>query len=538
MASPLFESSVQPAHGHAHGQVDDARLARAGSEVVRYAPQDCVLCIGHSGVLSKYADALRIVELHAVFLCTDVPDASRLPSGLRAVSGRLADLTGWMGNFTASAHASTGPVDLASLSFHPDGHYDWILDFSTPRAHPSAVPPLGYYALPADDFSALKRSLLEIAVRKREGFEKPRYFQWNADLCAHRRQGVKGCSACVSVCATGAITSDKQMVRIEPNLCQGCGACSLVCPSGAVRYAHPGTASSLTSLQASLTAWRQAGGGQVGLWIVRESAENAAVLNEIPAGWLPYRVRESTSLGLEFWLAALVSGCNRVAIAAGEAPDESHRALEEQLSLGRAILTALAFPSSLGLATNAAELDALPAMPAAVPSELAVSDDKRTLLYAAVDALIEKAGASPVSIPLSAGPMGEVRIAADKCTLCAACVRICPTDALCLTDTTMQIDFAEQRCLQCGLCANVCPEKAVSLTPRLLTSKTARQTPHVVAEAEPFSCTGCGNQFATRAMIERSRAIVADHPMFQGEQARLMTLCTDCRQKAIAGVPA
>jgi hypothetical protein len=59
----------------------------------------------------------------------------------------------------------------------------------------------------------------------------------------------------------------------------------------------------------------------------------------------------------------------------------------------------------------------------------------------------------------------------------------------------------------------------------------------VVAEAEMFACTGCGKPFATRAMIERSRAMMAGHPMFQGEQAKLMTLCPDCRQRAMAGCP-
>jgi ferredoxin len=116
-------------------------------------------------------------------------------------------------------------------------------------------------------------------------------------------------------------------------------------------------------------------------------------------------------------------------------------------------------------------------------------------------------------------------------------VRICPSNALTLPGTTLQLAFTEERCLQCGLCANVCPEHAITMVPRLLTSKAARLTPRVVAEAEPFSCHGCGKQFATKAMIERSRAMMANHPMFQGEQARLMALCPDCRQRAMAGIP-
>lgn len=500
---------------------------------IHYTPGDCALLIGPAEILLKRLELLRVAGLRPALLCSDLPDADALPRGLRALPGQLADLSGWMGQFTARMQTRQGPVELAPLSFHDDGHFDWVLDFSETPQMPMALPPLGYYALAAEDFPGLKRVLLEIAGRVRAGFEKPRYFSFDESLCAHRRQGVEGCNACLPACAAGAISSEKEAIRIEPNLCQGCGSCALVCPSGAVRYAHPSPSFSLARMQAMLAAWREGASGPVGLWIVAEAA--AA---EIPPGWLLWPVVESASLGLEFWLAALVSGCNRVAVTAGDAPAETCHALDEQLAIGQSLLMALGLPPSLGRVENAAELDALPAMPPRPPAELTTGDDKRTLLYAAIDALMTQVPAPPISIPLAAAPMGEVRIAADQCTLCAACVRICPTAALTLPGTTLQLAFTEERCLQCGLCANVCPEKAVTLVPRLLTSRTARRAPRVVAEAEAFACTGCGKPFATRAMIERSRAMMANHPMFQGEQARLMTLCPDCRQKAMAGVPA
>jgi ferredoxin len=498
-------------------------------EPVSYSPGDCALLIGPGELLLKRLEALKLTGLRASLLSTDVTE---MPRGLRTLSGELADVSGWMGAFTARMATPQGPVDLSPLSYHDDGHFDWVLDFSaTPRV-PTEVSPLGYYALAADDFPALKRSLLEIAGRLRAGHEKPRYFSFDANRCAHKRQEIEGCSACLSACSAGAISREKEAIRIEPNLCQGCGTCALVCPSGAVRYADPNPGFSLTHLQAMLTAWRAANGGPVGLWIV-----DAKETVETPSGWLPYPVNEPASLGLEIWLAALISGCNRVAIAAADVPAATRRALSEQLALGQALLVGLGLLPALGLAVNAVELAALPILPEANPAELAATDDKRVLLYAAIDALIDRAQPQATSVALAAGPMGEVRISADKCTLCAACVRICPSNALSLPGTTMQLAFTEERCLQCGLCANVCPEKAVTLTPRLLTSRAARQSPRVVAEAEPYACTDCGKQFATKAMIDRSRAMMAGHPMFQGEQARLMTLCPDCRQKAMAGVP-
>jgi ferredoxin len=505
-----------------------AALQPPQPETVTFTPGDCVLLVGPGEILLKRLDALKLTGLRASLLSTD---ATEMPRGLRALSGQLADISGWMGRFTARMATPQGGVDLSPLSHHEDGHFDWVLDFSATPGAVAEVPPLGYYALAVDDFPALKHSLLEIAARVRSGHDKSRYFAYDAQRCAHRRQEVAGCSVCLSACSAGAISGDKEAIRIEPYLCQGCGSCTLVCPSGAVRYDHPGPGYSLTRLRAMLHAWDAAGGGPVGLWIV-----NAAIPTEAPIGWLPYPVAEPASLGLEIWLAALAMGCNRVAITPGELPAASRRALDAQLSLGRALLLGLNLPASLGLAANATEMAALPRLPDRIKADWVIADDKRILLFAAIDALVDLADAPPSQIALPAAPIGEIRIATEKCTLCAACVRICPTGAISLPGTTTQLAFTEQRCLQCGLCANVCPEQAVSLVPRLLTAKTARQTPRVIAEAEPYGCVECGKQFTTRAMIERSRAMMAGHPMFQGEQARLMTLCPDCRQRAMAGV--
>jgi ferredoxin len=447
---------------------------------------------------------------------------------LRALAGQLADLSGWMGAFSARLHTANGPADLAPLSFHEDGHFDWVLDFSATPSIPAATPPLGYYTLAPDDFPALKRTLLEIADRLRSGFEKPRYFQLDPLMCAHRRQSVEGCDACRQVCATGAITADKESIRIEPYLCQGCGSCALVCPAGAVRYAHPRPGLSLVRLKAMLSAWRTTGSEPAGLWITGEAA------NDAPPGWLPYPVAEPASLGLEFWLAALAFGLNHVVIAPHTIPEQTFTAMQAQITLAQALLSGLGLRQRIAWAGEPIPTTDLPAYPGA---DLPVTDDKRTLLFAAIDALIARAGTLTASIALPAGPSGEVRIDPAKCTLCAACVRICPVDALGLPGTTRQLAFTEERCLQCGLCVNVCPEKAVSLNSRLLTSRAARQTPRVVAEAEMFACAGCGLPFASRAMLERARAMMAGHPMFQGEQARLMELCPDCRQRAMAGVP-
>lgn len=506
-----------------------ASLATPMPDKVYYTPGNCALLIGPTALLLKRLEVLKVAGLRAALLCTDLADPDTLPRGLRALAGRPATITGWMGAFHAHLDTALGQVDLAPLSWHADGHFDWVIDFS--GLERPAVPPLGWYSLPPDDYPALKMALLEIARRLREGYEKPRYFRLDASLCAHRRQGVAGCQACLAVCPAGAIRSDNGSVSIEPHLCQGCGTCALVCPAGAVRHVVPGTPQQLARLARMLGAWRAAGGGEVGLWIVRQAIPDA-----YPDGWVPFEIDEPASLGAEFWLAALAMGCRRVAVDVAGLPAESRRVIETHVAWCRTLLVGLGHPPVLGLAGTAEELAGIPALPDLPSADLQVGDDKRSLLLAALDALIPKP-APAVAIELPAGPLGEVHIAADRCTLCAACVRLCPTGALSLPGSKTQLAFTEERCLQCGLCANSCPEQAVSLAPRLLVDPAARRIPRVVAEAEPYTCTACGKPFATQAQVARSQALMSAHPMFQGEKARLMTLCAECRQKAVAGIP-
>jgi ferredoxin len=375
-----------------------------------------------------------------------------------------------MGRFHATLATPRGEADLAPLSFHEDGHFDWVLDFTDSPGLVPEVAPLGYYALAGADFSTLKRRLLEIAGILREGFAKPRHFQFDVLRCAHRRQGIEGCSACLSVCAAGAISSGKEAVEIEPHLCRGCGACALVCPSGAVRL-------------------------------------------------------ESTRLGLEFWLADLADGVERVAVPTENPLAASRRVMESQLAVGNALLAGLGHPARLTLAEEGE-----PSSTFAAPS----GEDKRGLLLAAIDALVQQAPESPVQFPCPGAPFGEVRID-PACTLCTACASICPAGAL--KWNGRQLAFVEERCLQCGLCQRACPEQALTLAARLLTSSEARRMPRVVAESDLFPCAECSAPYAPRALVERGRALMADHPMFQGENARLMALCPDCRQRAMATTP-
>ena len=98
-------------------------------------------------------------------------------------------------------------------------------------------PPQGYFA-PGADPVAQAQAVAGLAAMVGE-FEKPKYFNYKASICAHSRSEKTGCNQCIDVCSTAAIAADGDHVKVEPHLCMGCGACATVCPSGAMSYAYP-----------------------------------------------------------------------------------------------------------------------------------------------------------------------------------------------------------------------------------------------------------------------------------------------------------
>ena len=89
-----------------------------------------------------------------------------------------------------------------------------------------AQPPQGYLAPGRDP---LEQALAAAELAQLVGeFEKPKFFAYNAKICAHSRSAKAGCNNCIDTCSTGAIAADGDGVKVEPHLCMGCGGCATV----------------------------------------------------------------------------------------------------------------------------------------------------------------------------------------------------------------------------------------------------------------------------------------------------------------------
>jgi ferredoxin len=458
----------------------------------------------------------------------------------RSIRAAFAGVSGYLGQFTVKGRVAGEVVDIAPSLLTAHKPFDIVLDLGTPAQLECEVLPPGYYA-PGDDADALARALEEIPELVGE-FEKPRYFNYDPDICAHGASGIRACTRCIDACPTLAISSAGERIEVNPYLCQGGGSCATACPSGAITYAFPLIGDLLASLRGVLTGYRECGGlgahvlfydGEAGRDWLRQHAQT------LPENVIPCEVEEIGSVGMDSWLSVLAYGADAVTLLCfPDTPPSVRRELEAQRGFAAAILEGMGFDGRAIDLRNASDETTLSAALQAraddaprVPASFQPQNEKRTNIRLAVEHLYTQADAPPESAPLPAGaPFGELLVNRETCTLCMACVSVCPASALSDGGNEPRLNFIEWNCVQCGLCESACPEDAIERRTRFVYDPRLRRDTRVLNEDKPFHCVGCGKAFATTRVIESMRDKLAGHWMFQKPEAvKRLEMCEDCR---------
>ena len=393
----------------------------------------------------------------------------------------------------------------------------------------------GYVRADPRDPLAVQAALAE--ARDLQGvFEKPLYVRFDESLCAHSRASRPGCDRCLNVCPTGAIVPDGDVVSIDPDICAGCGACAAVCPSGAASYDDPPVSHLFQRLRTLASAYRAAGGeaprilfhdAEYGGEMIRLSARFGRGL---PADVIPVAVPNVEGVGHAEILAALGVGFASVSLLPGPRTDLSVPEREQALA------SAIAGDATRIAILDVADPDALeealyhPAPTPLTAEPILPQGTRREVTRVAATAI--NPSEAPTSLPEGA-PYGAVLINADACTLCLACVSLCPVGALGDNPDKPQVRFQETACLQCGICASTCPEDAITLTPQLNLAASAL-THQVLHEEEPFECIECGKPFGVKSTIDRIvEKLEGQHWMYtQSDNVKLIQMCDDCRVNA------
>jgi ferredoxin len=464
-----------------------------------------------------------------------------------------------------TACASIGAISFDRADRNRSAEFDLILDLRTAPSMRMSQTPQGYFAPgkdPLDQALAINQ-LLEMVGE----FEKPKYFSYNEKICAHGRNGKVGCSACIDVCSTAAISSvfkDGQgHVQVNPNLCMGCGACATVCPSGAMRYNYPSVSHQGKALKTLATVYQaeakklnQTTAPSLLLHILKagtqmiDSLGRSAHVNPkhyegLPAFVIPYGIEHIASTGIDLWLGALTYGFAEVVLLLSGDEDPAYRAaLEDQARLGNAILKAYGFDERIQLimAESVEDIQAVSKSMSVLrqrgalnaictPASFGFSNQKRETLEAVLEHLQKQAAVSlpeqGVALPKNS-LLGGLAINKDACTLCMSCVSSCPEGALIDNPDEPILSFIEKQCVQCGICAQTCPEHALTLEPRLQTVEQRKQKA-TLNQTQVFHCISCGKPFGTAKMVDLMLAKLGAHGAFAGAALDRLKMCGDCR---------
>ena len=525
----------------------DAPLATS----VSMTSEGSVLVYGDDEIALEIAKQLSS-RLNVICIIKDTKDV--MPPRLMDLPvfvGTISSLSGHLGAFEAIVD-KYAPVQVSSRTNFEMGQQktdgvklnaDLVVDVSTDEALVTAPEKRdGYFHPDIGNPMLVQKALFEITDLVGE-FEKPRYIKYDPEICVHARSTQVGCSRCLDVCPTGAITSGNDEVVINPYICAGCGSCASVCPTGAAKYELPAGNFIYERLKLLLDTYSETGGENAILLVhdTRHGEDMISVMARmgrgLPANVLPFAVNEVTQIGFDFMSVALGYGAEKIYILTGPGNVGETDGLLGQIDLIEAISSGLSYGENRVSIIDLIDPDALAEvlyhkfdLPPMAKGDFIAMGGKREIVNLAVNHLHEHAPSPVDLVALPTGaPFGTIEVNTDGCTLCLSCVSACPTGALKDNPDAPQFTFTETNCVQCGLCKTICPESVITLKPRYNFTDEGRSA-KIVKEEDPFECVKCGKPFGVKSSISKMVEQLTGHSMFSDDNALdRIKMCPDCR---------
>lgn len=524
-----------------------AALIAAAQLPAPIAPAKTIQSSGVCCIVGPTEQAIRMAELvqDELGVTCIVNDAGpiQLPSAAYDVAkGRLTAANGALGNFRMEFAqlqtlnpAGRGALGYGEVQATAHSECDVFIDLrGGAPAFPSHQKRNGYFWADPAKTGELER--IALTARERVGeFEKTVYFRLEESLCAHSRANKPGCTRCLDVCPTEAIFSAGDHIQIDSDICAGCGSCAAVCPTSAVTMNETPFEALVKVMDVMARVYREHANESPRLVFhtLKTGGDAIAYLARYDDGLaddlIPLGLEHVDRIGHAEIMAAFGAGYAEVLILADNEIDR--RAVAAEVELAQAMLKGTHNAPSRVRVIAAAELCAAGDNAGRVSEPVLLVGGRRDITRVTASAMAEKIEA-PIPLPAGA-PYGAIEIDSDKCTLCLACVSLCPTGALGDHPDRPEVQFTENACVQCGICESTCPETAIILKPQLDLSKGALSARALHGE-EPFECVKCGKPFGVASTINRIvEKLENQHWMYKNaDNVQLIKMCDDCRVKS------
>src|ERR1700728_1910705 len=192
-----------------------------------------------AALLEDQLDVTVMIAATSDFSGPGVGEFPIVKGSIRTAKGHLGAFTITVDDFATAAPSSRGILTFGLAKDGAVSHCDIILDLS-------GDPPLfsahelrdGYIRVDPRHAGGILPAVSK-ALALTGVFDKPRYIDFDNDICAHARSRIVGCRRCIDLCPAGAISPAGDHVAVDPMVCAGCGQCAAVCPTGAAAYTLP-----------------------------------------------------------------------------------------------------------------------------------------------------------------------------------------------------------------------------------------------------------------------------------------------------------